>query len=255
MPIQPEMTCPTCGSHDISKNGTTRRGKQNYKCRDCGRQFVEDPQWKPKDKNTFSMIELLLLEKMPLAGIARVTKVSESWLQDYVNQFYRGVSKRVDVVPKAKGKLKVQMDELWSFVDSKDDKQWVWIALDVDTREVVGCYIGDRTRRSAKRLWQSMPAVYRQCATVYTDYWESYVGVIPSNRHRAVGKDSGLTSYIERFNNTMRQRVSRLVRKTLSFSKIQRNHIGAIWNFIHEYNRLVREKMLKNSHADIFSVL
>ncbi|MEO0646424.1 MAG: IS1 family transposase, partial [Cyanobacteria bacterium J06650_10] len=34
------MTCPTCGSHDISKNGTTRRGKQNYKCRDCGRQFV-----------------------------------------------------------------------------------------------------------------------------------------------------------------------------------------------------------------------
>ncbi len=27
-----EMTCPTCGSHDISKNGTTRRGKQNYKC-------------------------------------------------------------------------------------------------------------------------------------------------------------------------------------------------------------------------------
>ncbi|MEL6604602.1 MAG: IS1 family transposase, partial [Cyanobacteria bacterium J06614_10] len=116
----------------------------NYKCRDCGRQFVEDPQWKPKDKNTFSMIELLLLEKMPLAGIARVTKVSESWLQDYVNQFYRGVSKRVDVVPKAKGKLKVQMDELWSFVDSKDDKQWVWIALDVDTREVVGCYIGGK---------------------------------------------------------------------------------------------------------------
>ena len=255
MSIQPEMTCPTCGSHDISKNGTTRRGKQNYKCRDCGRQFVEDPQWKPKDKDTFSLVELLLLEKIPLAGIARATKVSESWLQDYVNQFYRSVSKRVEVVPKAKGKLKVQMDELWSFVDSKADKQWVWIALDVETREVVGCYIGDRTRRSAKRLWQSMPAVYRQCATVYTDYWESYVDVIPSNRHRAVGKDSGLTSYIERFNNTMRQRISRLVRKTLSFSKIQRNHVGAIWNFIHEYNRMVRERMLKNSNANIFSVL
>ena len=27
-------------------------------------------------------------------------------------------------------------------------------------------------------------------------------------RHRAVGKESGLTSYIERFNNTLRQRVS-----------------------------------------------
>jgi DNA-directed RNA polymerase subunit RPC12/RpoP len=46
-----EQSCPTCGSHDIMKNGTTRRGKQNYKCKDCGRQFVEDPQWKPKDRD------------------------------------------------------------------------------------------------------------------------------------------------------------------------------------------------------------
>jgi transposase-like protein len=35
-----EMTCPTCGSHDISKNGTTRRGKQNYQCRDGNRQIA-----------------------------------------------------------------------------------------------------------------------------------------------------------------------------------------------------------------------
>jgi hypothetical protein len=34
--------------------------------------------------------------------------------------------------------------------------------------------------------------------------------------------------HIERFNNTLRQRVSRLVRETLSFSKILENHIGAI---------------------------
>ena len=31
------------------KNGTTHCSKQNYTCRDCGRQFVEDPQWKPID--------------------------------------------------------------------------------------------------------------------------------------------------------------------------------------------------------------
>ena len=86
-----EMTCPTCGSHDISKNGTTRRGKQNHKCRDCNRQFVEDPQWKPKDKDMRGRIDLLLLEKIPLAGIARSTGVSESWLQDYVNSCYAAV--------------------------------------------------------------------------------------------------------------------------------------------------------------------
>ena len=255
MTIKPEMTCPTCGSHDISKNGMTRRGKQNYKCRDCGRQFVEDPQWKPKDRNEQRLIDLLLLEKIPLAGIARATGVSKSWLQNYVNACYEWVPKTATVKPKAKGKLKVQMDELWSFVDDKGNKQWVWLAMDADSREVIGCHIGDRSRKSAIALWQSLPGVYRQCAVVYTDYWESYETVIPAKRHRAVGKDSDLTSYIERFNNTLRQQVSRLVRKTLSFSKKLENHVGAIWNFIHEYNRLIREKRVEQEPNTIFSIL
>ena len=61
--------------------------------------------------------------------------------------------------------------------------------------------------------------MYQQCAKVHTDYWEAYQTVIPSKRHEAVGKDSGKTSYIERLNNTFRQRIARLVRKSLSFSK------------------------------------
>jgi hypothetical protein len=46
----------------------------------------------------------------------------------------------------------------------------------------------------------------------------------------------GKTSYIERFNCTLRQRLWRLVRKTLSFSQKLENQIGAIWTFIHHYN-------------------
>jgi IS1 family transposase len=137
-----------------------------------------------------------------------------------------------EVVPKPKGALKVQMDELWSFVDHKGNKQWVWVAIDADTRDIIGCPIGDRSRESAIALWQSIPGVYRQCAKVYTDFWEAYVTVIPSKRHEAVGKDSGLTNDIERLNNTLRQRIARLVRKTLSFSKKLENHIGRVFRFL-----------------------
>lgn len=242
--MKPYLLCPNCGSDDIMKNGTTRRGKQNHKCRDCGRQFVEDPQWKPIDPDRKAMVDCLLLEKIPLAGIARVMNLSQDWLQRYVNRCYAQVRQQVQVQPKAKGHLKVQMDELWSFVDDKGNKQWVWLALDVTTREIVGCYIGDRSAEAAIKLWQSMPAVYRQCAIVYTDYWQAYAKVLPSSRHRAVGKESGLTSYIERFNNTLRQRVSRLVRKPLSFSKKLENHIGAIWYFIHHHNKLIRAEVV-----------
>jgi IS1 transposase len=62
-------------------------------------------------------------------------------------------------------------------------------------------------------------APYRQCTVTYTDFWQAYGMVLPSKRHHAVGKETGKTSYIERFNCTLRQRVARLVRKTLSFSK------------------------------------
>lgn len=97
-------------------------------------------------------------------------------------------------------------------------------------------YIDDRSSQSAKQLWQALPPVYRQCAVCYTDFWEAYEQVLPSKRHRAVGKDSGHTSYIERFNNTLRQRISRLGSKTLSFSKSLDNHIGAVWYFVHHYH-------------------
>jgi len=61
--------------------------------------------------------------------------------------------------------------------------------------------------------------VYRQCVVAYTDFWQSYQKVIPSKRHRPVGKDSGLINQIERFNNIYRQRLSRLVLKSLPFTQ------------------------------------
>jgi len=122
-------------------------------------QFVEDPQWKPKDKNEQSLVDLLLLEKIPLAGTARATGVSESWLQGYVNVCYEWVPKSAVVMPKAKGKLTVQMDELWSFVDNKGNKQWVWLAIDADTREVIGCYIGGKRSHAVGLSLKSIGSV------------------------------------------------------------------------------------------------
>jgi len=85
---------------------------------------------------------------------------------------------------------------------------------------------GDRSRQSAKKLWASLPDIYRQCAVAYTDFWESYKTVIPSKRHQPVGKKTDQTNPIERLNNIFRQRISRLVRESLSFSKKMENHVG-----------------------------
>jgi transposase-like protein len=86
-----QLACPACDSAHTVKNGKIHNGKQNFKCRDCGRQFVQDPQNKMIDEATKALIDKLLLEKIPLAGIARVAGVSEPWLQSYVNAKYQNV--------------------------------------------------------------------------------------------------------------------------------------------------------------------
>jgi hypothetical protein len=53
-------------------------GKQNFKCRDGGRQFVMTPRHQPISSATKELIDRrLLLEKISLAGIVRATGVSE----------------------------------------------------------------------------------------------------------------------------------------------------------------------------------
>ena len=79
------LSCPSCESPRTVKHGSIHNGKQNYRCRDCGRQFVQDPQHKAIDQATKALIAKLLLERLSLAGLARVTGVAELWLQRYVN--------------------------------------------------------------------------------------------------------------------------------------------------------------------------
>ena len=230
------MNCPKCKSDNIVKNGNIHNKKQRFLYKECGKRSVENPSKKIISQETKNIIDKLLLERISLAGIARVVGVSKRWLQKYVNEKYNDIPKKVKIKKKLKGRLILECDELWSFVDNKENKVWIWLAKDRDTGEIVGVYIGSQDKIGTKGLWDSLPSVYRQCAVCYTDFWEAYNAVFPSKRHRAVGKETGQTSHIERFNNTLRQRVSRLVRKTLSFSKKIENHIGAIWYFIHHYN-------------------
>ena len=63
---------------------------------------MADPQWRRVPDDTKALIDKLLLEKIALAGIARVTGVSSVWLQDYVNAKYAAVPQPVQGTPKKK---------------------------------------------------------------------------------------------------------------------------------------------------------
>ena len=95
--------CPTCSAARNVKNGRIHNGKQRFLCRQCGRQFVEQPTKKMVNAATRELIDRLLLERISLAGIARAAQVSETWLQQYVNEKYALVQREVEITPKKRG--------------------------------------------------------------------------------------------------------------------------------------------------------
>ena len=97
----------------------------------------------------------------------------------------------------------------------KANKQWVWLALCRRTRQVVAYAVGDRSEVTCRRLWDRLPPAFRH-GLCFTDFWRAYALVVPAAQHVAGGKETGQTNHVERFNNTLRQRLARFVRDTLS---------------------------------------
>ena len=234
--------CPACGSERFKRNGHMHTGQQNHQCKGCGRQCVLQADNRVIGEEQRTLVERLLREKISLHGICRAVGVSIRWLMGFMVARFAALPDHLHVLPVAApreviiGRLEVEADEMWSFVKQKANKQWVWLAMDKQTRQIIAFHVGDRSHTSAQQLWANLPAAYREQAMFYTDQYEAYKGAIPAEQHKAITKKAHRTNYIERFNNTLRQRVSRLVRDTLAFSKKLANHIGAIKYFICHYN-------------------
>jgi len=234
--------CPHCQSVKIVKNGKSWYGKQNYICRNCNRQAVEREQASGLEQE--ELLRRLLLERLSLRAIARVLQVSLGWLVPRIQQLWQQVPQELPVGNLEQAELVLyglEADEMWSYVGAKDCPVWLWLAVERRRGLVVGFHIGERNQESALGLWLSIPVAVREKALVFTDDLAAYANVFEKGQHQAEGKKQ--TTKIERLNNTLRQRCSRLVRKTLSFSKSWQNHFLAIRFLLVNLNL---EKLAKN---------
>ena len=129
----------------------------------------------------------------------------------------------------------VELDEMWSFVWSKLCAVWLWFAVCRRTRQIVGWLVGKRREVDCKAFRETIEPGYRDCQTK-SDKLKHYEKVF-GEKHQSAGKEE--TTRVEQFNNTVRQRLGMVVRKTLSFSRSLHNFVLFLLFFITKHNRAI----------------
>lgn len=126
--MAPREACPQCGSRWFKRNGHIHMGKQNHRCKMCGRAFVLTPDNSLITAEQRALIERLLLERISLRGICRAVGVGLQWLLQFMATRFQAAPEDLYVKP-ADGTpavilqlLEAELDELWSFVGKKTNR-------------------------------------------------------------------------------------------------------------------------------------
>ena len=123
-----------------------------------------------------------------------------------------------------------EIDEMWSFVEKKENQRWLWHAIDHKTGQVLAYVFGERRDNVFKQLKALLLPFGIQ--HFYTDDWGAYERELPSAQH-TISKSN--TQKIERKHLTLRTRIKRLARRTICFSKLEKMHDIVIGLFINRY--------------------
>ena len=156
-----EYKCPSCTSTLVKKNGHIHNGKQKYQCLACKRHFILDPTQKVIDEKTKNLIRKTLLERISLEGVCRIFDVSMPWLLEFISSLIAELPEDLNAeVVTEDDEIEVvllEADELWSYVGSKDNPQWLWLVMHSRTRQVVAMQVGPRSKQTAEKLFYKLP--------------------------------------------------------------------------------------------------
>lgn len=281
------MTCLRCKHEGAKRFGTYGKRKiQRYRCRSCKATFAA-----PHDTlgthytapETAAKALSLMLEGVSIRAIERLTGLHRdtvlSLMSTAAKSAQRVLDKRVrDLSPRF-----VQLDEMWCMLgchgknvtpDSPREwgDQWIWLAIDSETKLILAHFIGarntvsayqfvhDLSRRTVGRYqittdalrgyvgaieeWFGSEVDYAQLRKIYgrsepgPEYYAggTVIAAVPKVRNGNPDFSRISTSHVERTNLSVRCHVRRFARKTNAISKSLNNLKAAVTLYVAWYN-------------------
>lgn len=220
MQITLEIKCPTCLSDSIKKNGIKVDGKQNYQCKDCKRQFIGDHALSYLGCNSgiTRKILQLMVRGSGIRDIAEVERIS-------IGKVLRTLTESAyQIQPKQSHYESLEVDEFWTFVGNKNNKQWLIYAYHRETGEIVAYVWGKRDLATVQRLKTKLKQLGIHYTRIASDHWDSFITAF-KNCKQSIGKF--FTVGIEGNNCKIRHRIRRGFRRSCNFSKKLENHFKA----------------------------
>ena len=238
MKISIPLYCPRCRSESIKKNGKKSYCKTNYRCKECGRQFIGDHNLTNKGchSEADSQIQLMVTRRCGIRDICAITGYSRGKVQAAIAR-----SKCVHK-PKKHYYSELEIDEFHTFIGNKKNKVWLQYAYERESGEIVAFVWGKRDLETALALKAELKRLNITYGRVVTDLWESFAKAFSDCEHV---KGKAFTVGIEGNNCRLRHRCARAIRRSCCFSKREFYHFK-VFDLVFQYVNKCNEKRLKN---------
>ena len=106
-----EITCPSCSSRNIKKNGRTANHKPRYLCQDCRRQFLTDYTYLGCVAAIRQLVAVLTVNGCGIRDIERVLLISHTTILKTLRDEAAAVPE-----PSIPGQVEaLEVDEFWSY--------------------------------------------------------------------------------------------------------------------------------------------
>ena len=238
------VRCPYCQSEQIVKRGKTGCGTQRSLCQNttCATgSFLLDYRYLGRLPEVKHQIIDRRLNASGVRDTARMLRIStdtvcselrkkEAALVAVHAAFLRTHNPDDMAVAIERAGEDAEMDEMWSFVGNKGNPCWLWHAIDHRTGAVLAYVFG--RRKDAVFLQRKALLEPFGLTRFYPDHWGAYARHLEPDMHSPGTRN---TQKIERKHLTLRARVTRLVRKTICFSKSIQMHDIVIGVFVKRY--------------------